>query len=268
MAEATKAKKVLEFLGQTALHSFLQPYFHPVWVWLGGVVLGVCATALTLARGMSPVPAFATGALLALVCTVIVGTMKRFLVGTTPRLTSGPSTSVLTEPLQQLVPAEAKAPNEKIISPTLLSHVCELDTPVSLPGIATVYTARASVGNVIELYNEPLSRMRIEVRNIVQYADNTYGAELYMPAGIDSVIGGEMTKKISRHCYYLPTVTAAFIDTSLSSLYFFHFSDKHARLFAVYVEHINPHSGVVTLKACRIFAGPPKESAEPEPGRG
>ena len=71
-----------------------------------------------------------------------------------------------------------------------------------------------------------------------------------MTAGGRLVFGGERAIQITANCYYL--AVSKFQNREQWSVYFWSFSDQGARFFAAYLDHINPHTGVVTINVCYV----------------
>jgi hypothetical protein len=86
--------------------------------------------------------------------------------------------------------------------------------------------------------------------SLQRVGEGDYGAVLYVGGG-GLIWGGERVTEISTNCYYLPLNPIQNLKEPYS-IYSHHFGDNFLSSFAVYLEHINPHSGVVTMKACEV----------------
>jgi hypothetical protein len=105
------------------------------------------------------------------------------------------------------------------------------------------------------LWQFPGRDIKIEVRSIRENTQKRYdeeenGAELWVNSGGGLVFGGERAIKITTNCYYL--AVSKFQDREPWSVYFWNFSNERARFFAAYLDHINPHTGVVTINVCEV----------------
>lgn len=97
--------------------------------------------------------------------------------------------------------------------------------------------------------------IRIEVRELrdnvnPEAGELNDGAVLYIDSGGGLVYGGNRTTEIETNCYYLPITR--FKQKEPYSLYFHHFSKTYVHFLSIYLEHINPHSAMVTIKACKM----------------
>jgi hypothetical protein len=152
---------------------------------------------------------------------------------------------------QDAVQAEALG---EIVTPSATSAAAtETGEPLSFPGTATVLTSRVPVGNFVNHSNT----IRIEVRAIRRHqgsevGEREHGAVLYVDSGGGLIYGGRRCVEISTNCYYLPVTT--FPNKEPYSIYFCHFSDDYATLLATHLEHINPISGIITLKTVHMTA--------------
>ncbi len=137
------------------------------------------------------------------------------------------------------------------ISPA--AAIPEQETPLSFPATVRLVTLKIPVGSVQEF-----AKTKIEVREIRKHlsksGEGEYGAVLYVNTGGGLIWGGESVTKISTNCYYLPLSE---FDTKVPySIYSCRFSNEPLfssfSSFSLYLEHINPHSGVVTMKVCQV----------------
>jgi hypothetical protein len=164
----------------------------------------------------------------------------------------GPSRTVLDTPLSSAVPADVLG---DVVTPTAPANIpAHQVNPISFPGTVRLFTYDVPVGNVQDVGN-----MKIEVREIrknrfsdslQRVGEGDYGAVLYVGGG-GLIWGGERVTEISTNCYYLPLNPIQNVKEPYS-IYSHHFGENFLRSFAVYLEHINPHSGVVTMKACEV----------------
>lgn len=143
----------------------------------------------------------------------------------------------------------------QVVTPTATASTpAKQATPLSLQGTVSLHTFEIPVGNFQEV-----DRVRIEVREIHKrmstYArQEEYGAVLFVNTGGGLIWGGEKVTKVSTNCYYLPLDSIDNLKEPYS-VYFWVFSDQHSPFFSfftVYLEHINPVSGVVTMKAWEV----------------
>jgi hypothetical protein len=128
----------------------------------------------------------------------------------------------------------------------------EREISKSFPGDVTVVTVKRRVG---DFWQFPDRDIKIEVRSVrkntqKRYDEDEYGAELCVTAGGGLVFGGERAIQITTNCYYL--AVAKFQNREQWSVYFWYFSNQSARFFAAYLDHINPHTGVVTINVCHV----------------
>ena len=119
--------------------------------------------------------------------------------------------------------------------------------------VVRVETFQVSLGSFVDL-PKPF-QMRVECKDLRQHTpkepgEEDYGAVLQMGTSGCLVFGGEKAVKISTNCYYLPLTT--FQNREPYSVYCQHFSEGYARFFALYLDHINCHTGIVSVKACVI----------------
>jgi hypothetical protein len=164
-----------------------------------------------------------------------------------------PARTVLATPLSSAVPADVLG---DVVTPTAPASIpARQVNAISFPaGTVSLFTYEVPVGNV-----QDVGTMKIEVREIrknkssgsVRRAgEGDYGAVLYVGGG-GLIWGGERVTEISTNCYYLPLNPIQNVKEPYS-IYSHHFGETFLRSFAVYLEHINPHSGVVTMKACEV----------------
>jgi hypothetical protein len=130
------------------------------------------------------------------------------------------------------------------IKPTSIS--AQRESPESFPATVQLSTLKIPVG---EFQN--VGEVKIEVREVRKAGEANYGAVLYVNTGGGLVFGGEKVTKISTNCYYLPLEPIENLKEPYS-IYFHHFRDRFLSSPAIYLEHINPHSGVVTIKVCKV----------------
>ena len=71
-----------------------------------------------------------------------------------------------------------------------------------------------------------------------------------MSTGGGLVFGGERAIQMTTNCYYL--AVSQFQNREPWSVDFWYFSNEGARFFAAYLDHINPHTGVVSVKVCEV----------------
>ncbi len=128
----------------------------------------------------------------------------------------------------------------------------ERETSKSFPGDITVVTFKRRVG---DFWQFPDRDIRIEVRSVREntqkrYDEEEHGAELWVTTGGGLVFGGERAIQIATNCYYL--AVSKFQNREPWSIYFWHVSNEYARFFAAYLDHINPHTGIVTINVCEV----------------
>ena len=122
----------------------------------------------------------------------------------------------------------------------------------SFPGDVTVVTFKRRVG---DFWQFPDRDIKIEVRSVREntqkrYDEEQHGAELSVSTGGGLVFGGERAIQIATNCYYLPM--SKFNNREPWSVYFWNFSNERAHFFAAYLDHINPHTGVVSINVCEV----------------
>jgi hypothetical protein len=161
--------------------------------------------------------------------------------------------TVLATPLSSSVPADVLG---DVVTPTALASIpAHQVNPIPFPATVSLFTYEVPVGNV-----QDVGKTRIEVREIrknkssdslQRVGEGEYGAVLYMISGGGVIWGGERVTEISTNCYYLPLNPMQSVKEPYS-IYYHHFGENFLFSFAVYLEHINPHSGIVTMKACEV----------------
>lgn len=135
--------------------------------------------------------------------------------------------------------------------------------PVKPPADPSSFSANVRIFEVsipLGEVRETPGGLRIEVRSIDELAAESvaterqagreYEAELSVdtPLGIGSPHYGTKTRKTGYNRYYLPVKGLEHIEPG--SLYSLRFSERHIAGFMIYIDHINPHSKVVTIKGC------------------
>jgi hypothetical protein len=123
--------------------------------------------------------------------------------------------------------------------------------PESFPVTGRVRTLTIPVGSVHEFGEVKIDVRELRRNETRQAGETDYGAVVYISTGGGLVFGGERTTRVSTNCYYLPLNP---IDPTKEpySVYFHHFSDQYVHSFSLYLEHVNPHSSVVTVKVCSV----------------
>jgi hypothetical protein len=183
------------------------------------------------------------------------------LVISSPRSSSAPPTPTplagSQSPAAPTPPTPSSGPvsDRLVFGPPIVPTVAadttsESETSKSLPGDLTVVTFKRKVG---DFWQFPGRDIRIEVRSIRENTQKRYdeeenGAELYVTTGGGLVFGGERAIQITTNCYYLALAKSQ--NREPWSVYFWYFSNKGARFFAACLDHINPHTGVVTINVC------------------
>jgi hypothetical protein len=169
---------------------------------------------------------------------------------------SAASRVVLTSIPPHSMPAVTRSVNvttPNIVIPTSPENIPTSQVPVSFPGNATLLKFKVSLGNFQEL-----GRVKIELRELRENVsdhpgEGKYGAVLYFDSGGGLAFGGTRVTKISTNCFYLPINPIETLKEPYS-IYYHHVSDHYVDSFSAYLEHINPHSGVVTIMACQFNA--------------
>ena len=139
------------------------------------------------------------------------------------------------------------------IVPTVAADTTsERETSKSFPGDITLVTFKLRVG---DFWQFPDLDIKIEVRSVREntqrrHDEEAYGAELLVNTGGGLVFGGERAIQITTNCFYL--AVTKFKDREPWSVYFWYLSNEYARFFAAYLDHINPHTGVVTINVCEV----------------
>jgi len=96
-------------------------------------------------------------------------------------------------------------------------------------------------------------KVRITVTEIVKETFNfhsigkkeSYGAVIYIDTGGGIVYGGEESKYVEVNKYLVPK--KLFQDQEPCSIYSFYITEDYFSFFRVFIEHINPNAGQVTL---------------------
>jgi hypothetical protein len=147
-----------------------------------------------------------------------------------------------------------------VIPTSTVSITTQQEVTSSFPGTVTLHTFKIPVGNF-----QDFGDTKIEVREVRKHvsrypAEGQYGAVLRVNPGGGLIFGGEKTKKISINCYCLPTGPLEGCKEPYS-LYCYSFTESYASWLIAYIEHINPHTGIVTIKTCEAWAH--KSSPDP-----
>lgn len=219
---------------------------HFKWALLGPLWAGVTWAANRVLHMIPNMPTWAVWTIVLVGSFVVFDLLAARTHYRPPPPTPTRPTEVEYQPSLQVVPDAFG----DVVIPTAPMGSQGLQTaPLSFLGTVKLFTSEISVGNF-----QHFGKVKIDVREIRKHilkrpGEGDYGAVLYVDTGGGLVWGGEGVTKINVNCYYLPLNPIAG-DKEPYSVYFHHFTDQHFSAFAIYLEHINPHSGVVTMKAC------------------
>ena len=234
---------------------------HAIWaliMWIAPVAGGAMITALFAllqkARHVS-LDWFIIGGLFILsigVVALLLYLAKKLSGKHTQQHGSSPKT-VLPTPLSSAVPADVLGDVVTATAPA--SIPAHQVNPISFPATVSLFTYEVPVGAV-----QHIGKVKIEVREIRKNiskptlehtGEGDYGAVLYVNSGGGLIWGGKRVIRISTNCYFLPLNPIENLKEPYS-VYFHYFADHFLASLALYLEHINPYSGIVTMKACEV----------------
>jgi hypothetical protein len=135
-----------------------------------------------------------------------------------------------------------------------LSSVLLPQAPTAVDRNPFLTVVRVSQGDYVDFKWE-MGKVRIEVSEIVKaeaasllHAEQLWKAAIYVDSGGRIVYAGRECEKLKTNKYLVPQKKdVAYGDEELCAVFFFHADKGHFSFFRVYVEHINPTSGQVTL---------------------
>jgi hypothetical protein len=90
----------------------------------------------------------------------------------------------------------------------------------------------------------------IRPNNPASYDEGDLGAELYVDVGGGLVYGGPGTKRTATNGYFVPLTRGT--NPEHCSLYYMHYTPEHVHGFSIRIDHINPHTAVVSFVWSRI----------------
>jgi hypothetical protein len=145
-----------------------------------------------------------------------------------------------------------------IILPSTMGQASK-GTHSSFNGTVTVFTFQLLLGDRRNLEFIRTRGLQLELREIREHirkegGDGSCGAVLRATTAGGLVYGGEKTTKTDVNCYYVPFNTVQQTNEAYS-IYLYYYADNYLMFVTLHVEHINPHTGIVTIRGCEAQAG-------------